>query len=87
MAFVRKRKQPNSPRLALSRSPGQTLFNLGGNLTMQPKFLALQREYVFVPVPSANVTFRNNVKVNEIDYPWVYVESVPQSGQPTPAPV
>lgn len=55
---------------------------------MKPTFLKVGKEYAFVPIPDATITFKNNVKVTKIEYPWVLVEHVPQTGERTqPAPV
>ena len=50
----------------------------------QPQFLDFIAEYDLVPVPNSPVSFQNPVRIKNINYPWLLVESIsaPPARQP-----
>lgn len=66
--------------VAFSKTKKDTIASAPSTVEFQaekpPKFLINGGEYIFVPIPEANVTFTNPVRIRHIDYPWVFVEHI-----------
>ena len=67
--------------VAFSKTKKEAIASVSSPVEFQaekpPKFLVNGGEYIFVPIPEATVTFKNPVRIRDIDYyPWVFVEHV-----------
>jgi len=72
--------------VAFSKTKKETIASASSPVEFQaekpPKFFYNGGEYIFVPIPEATVTFKNPVRIREIDYPWVLVERITVPLQP-----